>query len=162
MPAVYLDSSFFGSCVNRRQDAKSIAFQSESRRWWTQQRRNFKLCNSAEVVRELSDDAFPDAQEALILTRDCTVLAVTDAVRAFARTLVGEHVMPGPAETGDAVHVAVAAVHACDHLLTWNVKHLANPNKRAHLRNICGRYGFSTPDIVMRYSLWLPESGGHS
>lgn len=31
-----------------------------------------------------------------------------------------------PQVAHDAAHIAVAAVHAVDYLLTWNCKHLAN------------------------------------
>lgn len=39
------------------------------------------------------------------------------------------------------MHVAAAIVHQCEYLLTWNVKHLANPRKTLHLRNLCRRVG---------------------
>ena len=56
--------------------------------------------------------------------------------------------MPAPAIGGDAVHVAVAVAHRMDYILTWNVKHLANRNKRAHFAVICMRLGLVPPLIV--------------
>jgi hypothetical protein len=38
--------------------------------------------------------------------------------------------------TGDALHLALASVHGCDFLLTWNCVHLANPNKLDHIRHV--------------------------
>lgn len=56
--------------------------------------------------------------------------------------------MPGPAIEGDAIHVAVCAVHRIEYLVTWNQKHLANPNKRTHLTVVCARSNFPAPQIV--------------
>ncbi len=53
------------------------------------------------------------------------VLAITDEVIALAEALVWRGPFPPKAAT-DAVHIAVAAVHAVDYLLTWNCKHIAN------------------------------------
>ncbi len=36
--------------------------------------------------------------------------------------------------TGDALHLALASFHKVDVLLTWNCRHLANPNKMEHIR----------------------------
>lgn len=62
--------------------------------------------------------------------------------------------MPTPAGTGDAIHVAVATIHACEFLLSWNVKHLANQNKVRHLRVLCQRLGLVPPTIVTPDLLW--------
>ena len=35
-----------------------------------------------------------------------------------------------------------------NYLLTWNVKHLANPNKRTHFGVICMRLNLSAPQLV--------------
>lgn len=154
MARVYLETSFFSACVWDRQDARSIVAQSESRRWWVQERHLHELCLSAEVLRELSDESFQHRDDALVLTAACVRLPITDEVRGLAKILVREKAMPGPAEEGDAVHAAAAVVHRCAYLLTWNVKHLANPNKVMHLRSLCTRVGFVVPDLVTPEFLW--------
>ena len=63
--------------------------------------------------------------------------------------------MPSPAEEGDALHVAAAAVHAVEYMLSWNVKHLANLNKVKHLREVCRRAGYVPPTIVTPDLLWM-------
>ncbi len=37
---------------------------------------------------------------------------------------------------GDALHLAVASSYGLDVLLTWNCRHLANPNKMEHIRAV--------------------------
>jgi hypothetical protein len=56
--------------------------------------------------------------------------------------------MPAPAVEGDALHFAAALVHRIDYLMTWNQRHLANPNKRTHLLVVCARLGYLPPEIV--------------
>jgi hypothetical protein len=47
----------------------------------------------------------------------------------------------------DAVHVAIAAAHGIDYLLTWNCKHIANPTMRGKVEMICRATGFAAPVI---------------
>lgn len=61
--------------------------------------------------------------------------------------------MPSPV-AGDALHIPVATVHGVELVLSWNVRHLANPNKLAHLRTVCGRAGLVAPQIVTPDLLW--------
>jgi hypothetical protein len=107
-----------------------------------------ELVISPEVVAELAEPTYPNSAEALELLRGMTVVALNDEVYALADLLVESKVMPGPAIAGDALHVAAAIVHAAQFLLSWNVKHLANPNKRMHLNVLCTRLGYAAPQIV--------------
>lgn len=47
----------------------------------------------------------------------------------------------------DALHIAVAAVHHMDLLLTWNCRHIDNPVTKPVVRSICATMGFSCPEI---------------
>lgn len=76
------------------------------------------------------------------------LLPLSPEVSGLAEILVREKLMPGPAVAGDAIHVAAATIHMIDYLLTWNAKHLANPNKREHLTAVCLRLGLVPPQIV--------------
>src|SRR5207248_7968387 len=87
------------------------------------------------------------------LVSGVSLLPIDDEVRGLARILIQERVMPGPL-AGDAIHVAVACWHAIDYLLSWNVRHLANPNKLVHLRTVCLRAGYLPPRIVTPDFLW--------
>jgi hypothetical protein len=44
------------------------------------------------------------------------------------------------------------------YLLTWNCNHLANANKRKHIRVINARLGLSTPEIVTPLELFTEEN----
>ena len=47
----------------------------------------------------------------------------------------------------DALHVAVAAVHGIDFLLTWNCRHIDNAVTKPILRSICAVAGYICPEI---------------
>lgn len=74
-------------------------------------------------------------------------------VMALSELLIVQRVMPGPLK-GDAIHVAAAAFHGMEYVLSWNVKHLANPNKRMHLAQILMQAGKIVPMIVTPEVLW--------
>lgn len=82
------------------------------------------------------------------MLRGLPLLALTREVEEFAKILVTDRVMPAPSNSGDALHVAAATIHRMDYILTWNVKHLANPNKRIHFGIICMRLGLVAPILV--------------
>ena len=88
--------------------------------------------------------------------RELPRLLIDEEVIAVAERYVLEKLMPLPAG-GDALHLAAACVHECDFLLTWNIRHLANPNKLKHLTIINRRMGLLTPQIATPEMLWLED-----
>jgi hypothetical protein len=121
--------------------------------WWNTQRVRHDLFLSAEVIAELSAPGFKQSAKALALVREVPLLALTEEVRGLARVLIREKVVPGPL-AGDALHVAAACWHAMNYVVSWNVRHLANPNKLIHLRAICLRLELIPPRIVTPDLLW--------
>ena len=148
MATVYLETSFFSTYVSVRTNPKIVGWRESSREWWRNEAPKHRLFVSAEVVAEMSDPRFPQREEALELLRGLALLDVSSEAAAFAELLVQEKLMPAPANAGDAIHLAAATVHRLEYVLTWNVKHLANPNKRTHFAIVCMRAGFVPPLIV--------------
>lgn len=147
MARVYLETSFVSAYVSDRDDTASAYRREVSRRWWDEQRQRHDVFVSAEVVAELSHEAFRGGSAALNMIRDLPRLQISDQVRGVAEVFVRELVMPQPIG-GDAVHVAVCCVHRVDCVLSWNVRHLANPSKEVHLRVLCARIGLVPPKIL--------------
>ena len=85
------------------------------------------------------------SRDAVEWVRDVPVLALDDDIRGLARIFVREKVMPGPL-AGDAIHLAAACPHEMEYLLSWNVRHLANPNKLEHVRKVPKAWRTSAPD----------------
>src|SRR4051812_43890466 len=153
MAQVYLETSFVSACVTDRTDAGSVHRKHVSLDWWSTQRNRHDLHVSDEVVAELSHPDYPHRETALALIAAVPVLPVNPEAVGLARVLVHERVMPAPL-AGDALHVAAATVHTMQYILSWNVRHLANPNKTRHLAVICLRLGFVPPQIVTPDLLW--------
>ena len=56
------------------------------------------------------------------------------------------------------VHLALASVHRCDFLVTWNCRHLANANKFGHIRRVNTLLGLYVPSLVTPLEL-LEDDG---
>ena len=82
------------------------------------------------------------------MLRGLQLAELSPEVRGLAEILVREKLMPRPSVSGDAIHIAAATVHRMDFVLTWNVQHMANPNKRTHFAMVCLRLGLIPPQIV--------------
>jgi len=74
------------------------------------------------------------------------VLAATAEAEDLTRAIVKAGAMPKQA-VGDAAHIAVAAVHNVDYLLTWNCRHLANAQIIRLVSVICGAHGYGMPTV---------------
>jgi hypothetical protein len=147
MARVYLETSFVSACVTDRKDAGSVYRREKSLEWWALQADRHEIWYSDEVVLELDRPGFRHRVDALRFVEDLPMLKVTPEAVALAILLIQERVMPGPV-VGDAVHVAVAALARIEYILSWNVRHLANPNKTLHLSNVCAKRGLVAPRIM--------------
>lgn len=148
MARVYLETSFFSACVSTRTSPRSAGWRETSNEWWRTQAARHELFVSDEVVAELSDPDFQQGPAALEMLRGLRLLDLGPEVRGLAEILVREKLMPRPSVSGDAIHVAAATIHGMEYVLTWNVQHMANPNKRTHFATICLRLGLIPPQIV--------------
>jgi predicted nucleic acid-binding protein len=86
------------------------------------------------------------AQRRLHALKDIPRLEITDDVVALARLLIRRGALPAEA-VGDAMHIAVAAVHGIDYLLTWNYRHLDNAERKPLVRSVCAAAGYRYPEI---------------
>ena len=77
---------------------------------------------------------------------DIPKLDVNDQAEKLAELLIIDGGVPASSRT-DALHVAVAAVHRIDYLLTWNCRHMSNAVKRPIIRSICLNAGYVCPEI---------------
>jgi len=106
-------------------DVVVLGHQQLTREWWGSAQAEFQIFASRLVVAEaqLGD---PEAAAARIaLLEPITLLAETADSRALARKLLAAGGLPAKASS-DALHIAIAAVHGMDYLVSWNCKHIAN------------------------------------
>jgi hypothetical protein len=86
------------------------------------------------------------AQKRLEALDGIPLLSVTPEAVTLARALVEKGPIPEKADV-DALHIAVAAVHGMDYLLTWNCKHIANAEMQIGIGKLCRAAGFEPPVI---------------
>ena len=57
----------------------------------------------------------------------------------------------------DAAHVAIAAVHGMEYLVTWNLRHLANARIRGKIEEVVRAAGMVPPMICTPEELMEPK-----
>ena len=67
-------------------------------------------------------------------------------IENLAKLLIAEKALPPKAVT-DALHIAVAAVHGINYLMSWNCKHIANAEMQSAIEKVCQKSGFKCPII---------------
>jgi hypothetical protein len=147
MPTVYLETTIPSYLASRpSRDLIVAGNQMLTRRWWKQRRRRFDLFVSQIVMDEAGAGDANAAAKRLRLLRGMRKLNVTDECLALGRTLLARAALPLKAAT-DALHVATAAVHRMDYLLTWNCAHIANAAMRTGIESVCSTAGYNPPVI---------------
>jgi hypothetical protein len=73
-------------------------------------------------------------------------LNVTPECDLLAEHLLIEGGLPRKA-TRDAFHIAIAAFHRMDFLLTWNYRHIANDILMRKLGSIMKAQGYTSPEM---------------
>jgi predicted nucleic acid-binding protein len=144
---VYIETTVPSFYFNSR-ESDEMRFMAEiTKRWWDNEGGNYDLFTSDVVVSELERGEHPLKSEKLALVRPLPLLQITSDAAELAKEYISALAMP--ARPGaDALHLALASVHQCDILLTWNCEHLANPNKISQLGSITRRNGLSLPRIL--------------
>jgi len=151
---VYLDSTIPSYYFDQRESLH--AFTEITRKWWAEMRGEYELYLSDAVLQELNSGDYPRKREIIELVSPIPLLPLTPDLEQVVEFYVANYVMP-KSLIGDAVHLAYASYYDIQYLLTWNCNHLANANKRKHIRVINGRLGLSTPEIVTPLELFKEE-----
>ncbi len=108
---------------------------------------HYQAVTSEAVLAELEAGDFPGRDDAIELIDGLTMLELTDAVRDTAAVHIDRRVMPAD-PYGDALHLAIASVHRCRYLLTWNCRHIANANKFDNIARINALLNLPVPLLV--------------
>ena len=103
---------------------------------------------SGAVIKEISN-ANTDKQRMLLnlIDRfDIEMLEITKEVDTLAQLYLTECALPEKS-LDDATHAAVATVNNINYLVSWNLKHLANINRKKKISSINIKYGYEPIDI---------------
>jgi hypothetical protein len=127
-------------------DVVIAGHQQVTHEWWDTRRDSYELCVSQLVLGEAAAGDPQAAQERSAVLQSMTVLETTTAAVELAKELIQQRALPRKA-ADDALHIAVAAMHAIPYLLTWNCRHLANATMRPMIESVCVAKGCKAPII---------------
>src|SRR3990172_5690979 len=120
--------------------------QQITREWWHTRRNRFDIYISQFVLDEAKAGDPEAARDRMKAIRDLPLLDITPEVEVLAVSLLESRVIPRRAAT-DAAHIAIAAVHGMDFLMTWNCVHLANAAIAKAVAGVCREHGLECPVI---------------
>ncbi len=66
------------------------------------------------------------------------LLLIDEHALHIVEALVEQGIVPAKA-VEDALHIAVATIHGVDYLLTWNCRHIANPEIQRNIAFILSK-----------------------
>lgn len=144
---VYIETTIPSFYHEVRTEPEMVARRDWTREWWDGCRFQYDLFTSEAVIDELEKGEFPNRRDALALLDAVPLLAIEDGVADIVEAYVRHRLMPVD-PVGDALHLALASLHKCDFLLTWNCRHLANANKFPQIRRLNGVLGLFAPSLV--------------
>ncbi len=98
------------------------------------------------VIRECKDGDAEAAQRRMNAVSGIALLSLTPQAADLATLLITQNILPAKAAE-DALHIAIAAVHQVDFLLSWNFKHIANPVIQAKIAAKFSAIGLVLPFI---------------
>ena len=162
-PRVYVETTFVSyltACPSR--DVIMHGRQQVTREWWQKRRADFDLYTSQLVIREASQGDPQVARDRLEVLAAMSVLPLAPEADGLAADLLRFGALPAKARE-DALHIAIAAVHGIEYVLTWNCRHMANATMRHQIDAACRAAGFKapalcTPDLLLGEAADDPRS----
>lgn len=146
---VYCETSFWSWLVSRPStDPDHAVKQAWTRKWWAEAAPNCEIFISEHVLAEAARGDNEQSQLRLAALEGRQELdGSTPEVDALAMALLSDRAVPKD-EVTDAYHIATAAIHGMDVLLTWNCRHLANRFALPKTIAVVTKAGFQCPAIV--------------
>jgi hypothetical protein len=147
VPSLYLETTVVGHLASRlSRDLVTAGHQELTQDWWENHRHEYDLYLSELVIQEAGAGDPDEAAKRLAVLGNIPQLELNEACRRLAREFLAENAIPKESG-GDALHVAVSAVHGMNYLLTWNCAHIANAQRREAIEEVCRNAGYEPPVI---------------
>lgn len=145
-PRIYIETSVISYLTAQpSRDILVAAHQAMTQDLW-QQQDSYEFYISLLVREEAARGDAIAAQARLNAIVHLPVLALNPKIKTLGDLLVEQLAIPARA-IEDAYHVATAAVHGMDYLLTWNCKHIANLQMRRKIEQVCRSAGYE-PAVI--------------
>lgn len=158
--SVYVETSVVSYLAARpSQNLVAAALQQVTAMWWENHRHLFDLFISELVIAEADQGDVGAMEKRLKLLKNIPELKITEEVVQLAKKLLQEKALPEKA-IDDAMHIALAAVHGVDYLLTWNYRHIDNAETKPLVRAVCAVAGYQCPEICTPQELMGGKKNG--
>jgi hypothetical protein len=144
---VYIETTIPSLYHTLRTDPESVARMRWTRQWWAEFEPQFDLVTSPAVILELQQGSTGKTEDRVRLVSGLRLLDITDEIEGIVAEYIERLVMPSD-PGGDALHLAITSFYRLDVLLTWNCRHLANPNKMEHIEAVNRELGLPMPLIT--------------
>lgn len=146
-PTVYLETTIPSFLTARPSSNLVVAGKQEvTRQWWEIRREKYQLFISQYVLDEASGGDVTAAARRVEAISDIDVLEVDEEVIRLTAEILSTGLIPAKAQT-DAAHMAVAARHGIDFLITWNCVHIANAEILAKINFVVATAGYYLPTV---------------
>jgi len=134
--------SYFGAPESKH--PATAARQSLTKLWWDKDRFRYDCYISTYVLAEITQGNPEKADKRLESVRGWPILTDNDLIGILAAKYLQAISIPEESKI-DAFHLAAATVHRMDYLVSWNLKHLVNPQIQRILDAINLREGYRSP-----------------
>ncbi|MGH9720283.1 MAG: type II toxin-antitoxin system VapC family toxin [Bryobacteraceae bacterium] len=146
-PTLYLETTIPSYLVSRpSRDLIIAAHQQVTMEWWSTRRSAFDIFVSQLVLDEARAGDSEAAGARLQAIKGLPLLDITGEVGLLLGRMMSSGVIP-PKAAADVAHIAIAAAHGLDFLMTWNCVHLANAVIAKAVARVCRDLGFECPVI---------------
>ena len=148
MPSrIYLETSILSFLTARpSSDVMATAHRAVTMGWWKSRRTFFDLVTSELVLQEVRRGDPAAAARRIAALEGIPLLPLDVDSTNLALAVVGANLLPRKAFP-DALHIAIAAVHGVEYLLTWNCSHIANAELLPRVTNLVEDYGYRMPFV---------------
>lgn len=144
-PIVYVETTIISYLVAKpNRDPVVAGHQEMTKHWWAAVLPNVQPCISAFILQEVAAGDPLMARKRMDMVKELALLEVNEEIEQLGEHYFTAINIPERARL-DALHLAVAAYHAVDYVLSWNCRHIASARVQKRLREINGNLGLATP-----------------
>ena len=150
---VYIETSVASYLTGETSDNPAkIARRLASASWLDFWGPDYEIYTSDLTIEEAERGHDDDAARGLDALDGITRLPVTNAVNTLADALMLNRAIP-PDSRDDAVHIALAAVHDIDYILTWKFPLLDKKVTGPNIRQVCEQHRYRGPETCTPHVL---------
>ena len=144
---IYLDTSIIGYLYQEAQPEK----MADTQRLWEQIKNGeYETLISDLLLEELGNNPNEEIRNILLeflAEIDYEIVSVTPEIERLAVMIISHGILTKKSYD-DCLHIAIALVHNCNLLVSWNFKHLVNIRTINGVRAISNLEGYRNIDIV--------------